>query len=70
MKGFILGFLLASALGASWVYAQQSGYITDQYGNHLGNIYQPPSTPMPDYMAPSRQMQQQLQGILGQRNPC
>jgi len=50
--------------------AQQST-LTDIYGNRIGTIQTPPPMQRPDYMAPSRQMGQQLQGILNnRRNPC
>ena len=69
MKGFILGFLLASALGVGYVWAQ-SGYMTDPYGNRIGNIYQQPQMPQQNYNGPAQGMGQQLQGILESgRNP-
>lgn len=70
MKGFVLGFLVASALGAGLVWAQQDGYILDQYGQFQGYTYKNQPMGQPDYMAPGLQMQQQLNGVLGQRNPC
>jgi hypothetical protein len=70
MKGFIAGFLLASALGAGLVWAQ-SGYVTDLYGNPIGTIHQQPQMPQQNFMGPAQGMGQQLQGILNnQRNPC
>lgn len=71
MKGFILGFVAASVLGAGLVWAQQDGYITDQYGGFLGYTHKTPQMTQPNWMGPSQQMGQQLQGILNnQRNPC
>lgn len=71
MKGFILGFLLASAIGAGWAWAQ-SGYMTDQYGNRIGNIYTQPQMPQQNWMGPAQGMGQQLDSILNSqhRNPC
>ena len=70
MKGFIVGFLFASVLAAGLVWAQ-SGYMTDQYGNRIGNIYTQPQMPQQNWMGPAQGMGQQLESILGsQRSPC
>jgi hypothetical protein len=70
MKGFILGFVTASILGAGLVWAQMSTW-QDNHGN-FGTIYTQPPPVQPNWMGPSQQMGQQLHDILesGRRNPC
>jgi hypothetical protein len=65
---FVLG--MAVMIGGQAV-AQMSTW-TDNQG-HSGTIYTQPAPVQPNWMGPSQQMVQQLQGILqsGQpRNPC
>ena len=66
MTGFIAGFILASALAAGYVWAQQQdGYFLDQYGQFKGYTYRNQPQPQPDWNGPAKEMGKQLQ-----RNPC
>lgn len=71
MKGFILGFCVASLLGAGLVWAQQDGYITDQYGQVRGYLHTTPPMSQPNFMGPANTMGQTLNSVLqNSRNPC
>jgi len=65
-------FVLGAAVMVGGQAIAQWSTMTDNNGNRIGTIYTPPPPVQQDWMGPSRQMGQQLQGILqdAQRNPC
>lgn len=69
----VFWFVLGMAVMIGGQALAQWSTMTDNNGNRVGTIYTPPQQPMPqqNWMGPSQQMGQQLQGILNnQRNPC
>lgn len=71
---YLLGFLLGLVVATAGQLLAQTGFQSDNQGNMSLFYYNPPQYPQPmpqqDWNGPSRNMQQNLNEIIRQGNPC